>query len=255
MANDGRTDGSKAGQPGAAVAGEWPPEAWHGFLAGLPRPAVDELLADAHLVSYPAGSVVLSPEGGSNPALVVRGTVMAFVESPDGRRAGLGYAQPGEAVGIAHLFNPELPVSLQAVADTMLAQFNSTVVKRLAESEPAVANAVAAHLSERLGQYCSQLRSYAFATARERLATQLLARAVTDAERRLVVRVSHQQMADAIGCVREHVARLMSDLRAEGLVTTGRESVVILNEDALSSTAVVLAPDETRGRRGAPGRR
>jgi CRP/FNR family transcriptional regulator, cyclic AMP receptor protein len=44
-----------------------------------------------------------------------------------------------------------------------------------------------------------------------------------------VARVSQQELADAVGSVREVVARALRDFRLTGLVAAGPDSVVILD--------------------------
>jgi CRP/FNR family cyclic AMP-dependent transcriptional regulator len=46
---------------------------------------------------------------------------------------------------------------------------------------------------------------------------------------RLVARVSQQELADAVGSVREVVARVLRDLRLAGIVATAPDSVVIVD--------------------------
>jgi CRP/FNR family transcriptional regulator len=50
---------------------------------------------------------------------------------------------------------------------------------------------------------------------------------------RLVARVSQQELADAVGSVREVVARVLRDLRLAGIVATAPDSVVVLDAPRL----------------------
>jgi CRP/FNR family transcriptional regulator len=47
--------------------------------------------------------------------------------------------------------------------------------------------------------------------------------------------VSQQQIADAIGSSREVVARLLAELRIEGLIRTGPRTVELLSVDQLTA--------------------
>jgi len=51
----------------------------------------------------------------------------------------------------------------------------------------------------------------------------------------LVAQVSQQELADAVGSVREVVARVLRDLRLAGMVATSPDSVVILDAAGLHS--------------------
>lgn len=50
---------------------------------------------------------------------------------------------------------------------------------------------------------------------------------------RLVAQVSQQELADAVGSVREVVARVLRDLRLAGIVATAPDSVVVLDAPRL----------------------
>jgi CRP/FNR family transcriptional regulator, cyclic AMP receptor protein len=76
---------------------------------------------------------------------------------------------------------------------------------------------------------------------RQRVAAHLLdlASAQQRPQARLVARVSQQELADAVGSVREVVARALRDFRLAGLMATAPDSVVIL-EPAPAARRVVV---------------
>lgn len=49
----------------------------------------------------------------------------------------------------------------------------------------------------------------------------------------LVARISQQEVADAVGTVREVVVRVLRDLREEGAVRTGRDGITIRDPERL----------------------
>jgi CRP/FNR family cyclic AMP-dependent transcriptional regulator len=51
----------------------------------------------------------------------------------------------------------------------------------------------------------------------------------------LVAPVSQQQLADAVGTVREVVVRVLRDLRRAGVIRTGRDRIVIVDPARLSA--------------------
>jgi len=65
-----------------------------------------------------------------------------------------------------------------------------------------------------------------FLSVRQRVVAHLLDLAVREPEG-LVVHASHQNIADAIGSVREVVSRVLRELRAEGLVDRAGERIVL----------------------------
>jgi CRP/FNR family transcriptional regulator, cyclic AMP receptor protein len=71
----------------------------------------------------------------------------------------------------------------------------------------------------------------AFGSVRQRVAAHLLdlASAQQHPRGRLAARVSHQELADTVGSVREVVARTLREFRVAGIVATAADSVVILD--------------------------
>jgi CRP/FNR family transcriptional regulator len=53
----------------------------------------------------------------------------------------------------------------------------------------------------------------------------------------LVARISQQELADAVGTVREVVVRTLRELRREGLVATGRSGITITSPERLLAEA------------------
>jgi CRP/FNR family cyclic AMP-dependent transcriptional regulator len=94
-----------------------------------------------------------------------------------------------------------------------------------------VAWAVAEELNRRLYDTLQQTAVNAFGSVRQRVAAQLLdlASAQQRPEGRLVAQVSQRELADAVGSVREVVARVLREFRLAGLVATAPDSVLILD--------------------------
>jgi CRP/FNR family transcriptional regulator len=82
---------------------------------------------------------------------------------------------------------------------------------------------------ERLGQAYRTLNLRAFATVQERVAHDLASRAeaLGTTEGTALVDVTFQELADAVGSVRDVVARAMRTLKREGIVTTKAGITVI----------------------------
>lgn len=83
-------------------------------------------------------------------------------------------------------------------------------------------------LSERVLSFIAEIPS-TFATVRRRVARHLLDFA-SEGQRgsELVTAIGRQQLADAVGTVREVVVRALRELREEGLLRTERARIVIL---------------------------
>jgi CRP/FNR family transcriptional regulator len=77
-----------------------------------------------------------------------------------------------------------------------------------------------------------------FGSVRQRVARHLLDLAATQQrDQALVARVSQQELADAVGSVREVVTRVLRGMREDGLVRTGPDGIHLLDAAGLHTTA------------------
>jgi CRP/FNR family transcriptional regulator, cyclic AMP receptor protein len=209
-------------------------------LGSLPPEVISGLTTDASHLCVPAGSI-FHREGDTSAhvELVVSGLVRVYVTTPDGRTMTVRYCRPGALIGAVSLFASPfaLPATIQAVTDVDLLVLRAAVVKRAAESDLRVARALLEELSERVLSFITEIPS-AFATVRQRVARHLLDLA-SERQRgpELIATIGQQDLADAVGTVREVVVRTLRDLREEGLLRTGREGIVLLAPDRLAAEA------------------
>jgi CRP/FNR family cyclic AMP-dependent transcriptional regulator len=206
-------------------------------LHDLPLDVVEELLTDAVRVKIPAGSVT-HREGEPAPhlELVITGVVRGFVTAPDGRTMTVRYCRPGALIGAVSLFATRftMPAATQALVDAELLRLSPAVVRRAVARDARVAQAFLSELSERVLSFVYEIPGSSFATVRQRVARHLLDLAAQPRSGRkavdeLVVPITQQELADAVGTVREVVVRVLRDLRRDGVVRTGRACIVILD--------------------------
>jgi CRP/FNR family transcriptional regulator len=149
------------------------------------------------------------------------------------------YCHPGALIGAMSLFAPEfaMPGTTQALLDTELLKLSPGVVIRLAEREVRVARAFLSELSERAWSFIHEIPGSVFATVRQRVARHLLDLASEGGPDRvgaeLMVAVTQQELADAVGTVREVVVRVLRELRQEGVVRTERDRIAIIDPGRL----------------------
>lgn len=121
------------------------------------------------------------------------------------------------------------------VGSTSLFSIDARRLTNAARRDARVAWALAEELNRRLYDTLQQTAINAFGSVKQRVAGHLLdlASAQQRPQDRLVARVSQQELADAVGSVREVVARALRDLRLAGLVATAPDSVLILDPTRL----------------------
>jgi CRP/FNR family cyclic AMP-dependent transcriptional regulator len=210
-------------------------------LSSLPASTKDQLISTAHLLAVPAGST-LHREGdeAAHLELVVTGLLRVYVTALDGRTLTVRYCRPGSILGAISLFSPSfsMPGSVQAITDAEILAMAAPWVREAADRDVAVARALIDELSDRVLSFISEIPGSAFGSVRQRVARHLLDLAsTTQAGRDLVVTISQQELADAVGTVREVVVRVLRELREEGYVDTGHGGITLLDPQQLSAEA------------------
>lgn len=199
-------------------------------FADLSPLALERLRHGALRMDLPEGAVVRRACDEPFLAVVVDGLLRFFLDGPDGRRKTSRYARAGQLAGTPSILGVPrpLPVGLQALTDTSLLVFDSSVVVDLVARDPSFSRALALDLTTALWETLDELGRSAFGTVRQRLSHHLVDLARPDGSGgSLVVRAPQQELADAIGSVREVVARVLRQLRDEGLIARRAGGIVI----------------------------
>lgn len=222
-----------------------------GFLAALPPAAAERLLAEAIRINVPAGAVVYRDEERPQLLVVVSGLLRIFVSSPDGRQVTVRYARSGDVAGLALVVGGPAPMSIQAMTPALLVALRTTTLQAMLGTDPGVARACAEELSRQVHHLLVDVAEQAFLPVRQRLIRQLLALAERGPRRHLVVMASQQELADAIGSVREVVTRTLHQLQEDRLIRIGRGGIALLDPLRLSgeASAPVVAAGEASAER------
>jgi len=207
----------------------------HSFLAELPAEVISDIRAGGERADYPAGTVIYQPGAKPWAALVVQGLLRVFLVSLEGRQVTVRYARPGDVLGIAVLVGGPASVGVQTVEPSGLFRISSQTLTGAARRDSRVSWAIAGELNRRLYDTLEQTAVNAFGSVRQRVAAHLLdlASAQQTPAGRLTAHVSQQELADAVGSVREVVARVVRDLRMAGVLSTSADRIVILDATRL----------------------
>jgi CRP/FNR family cyclic AMP-dependent transcriptional regulator len=206
------------------------------FLLALDETMRARLLADAVRVDVPGGSVLYRDREASRMGVVAAGLIRVYLTSAEGRQLTVRYAREGDVIGTAVAVAGPIAVSVQAITDTALLIVNVDAVRALGRADAGFAWAVAEEVGRRLNEVLEAFAGAAFGTVRQRLARHLLDLAAEQQHGNLLVApVSQQELADAVGSVREVVTRALREMRDEGLVDTTRQGIVLLDPARLSA--------------------
>jgi CRP/FNR family transcriptional regulator, cyclic AMP receptor protein len=208
-----------------------------GPLGRLPPEVLTRLLDGLTVIRVAAGGLFYRPGEQTGVHFVVDGLVRVSMTSEEGRQVTVRYARRGEVLGLPVVVAGSAPVSAQAVTEAVVVATRGGVLPELAQRDPRVGVWMAEELAARVDGLLHELAMNTFWPVRRRLGRHLLDLAV-DAQKgeELIVRASHQDLADHIGSVREVVARTVAGLRADGLVRTdGQHRIRLLDPHALAA--------------------
>ena len=194
------------------------------------------ILVGSQIFQVAAGALIF-PGGDARPraAVVLMGIARSFVTAADGRQLTVRYARRGALVGKrSDEIGAHAPLAVQALTDCTILELDRDLFLRTAEREISLANALVAELSRRLDDVYATVGDSAFGSLQQRVVRHLLAlvdHGAPDGVGR--VRISQQQLADAVGSSREAVARVLATLRRDGHLRTGPREIELMNVGAL----------------------
>ena len=207
-----------------------------GSWSSVPAGTLEPLIRRGRIVEFPAGHTVYAEADAEAVAVVVLGLLRVYMHAGDGRQVTVRYVRAGDLLGVPALIAGPAPVFVQAVTSGAAFFFEVAGVKRAALLDASLAWALAEESVHRLYDVLEELAGNTFASVRQRVARHLLDLAASrrDAGRSLTALVNQQDLANSVGSVREVVARVLAELRAEGLVRTSPGRVEILDPVRLS---------------------
>lgn len=193
-------------------------------LGHLPEP-----LRDLQEITLPAGAVLFDERQSCRGfPFVLSGGIRVVKTAANGRELPLYRVLPGESCIITSsclLGRTEYNARGVTESETRLALLPRDRFDALL-AVPAFRDFVFHLFAERIAELMQLVEEVAFRKLDQRLANLLLGKG-----RRL--QVTHQQLADELGSVREMVSRLLKGFAAQGLVRLGRERIEILDPAGL----------------------
>jgi CRP/FNR family transcriptional regulator len=198
----------------------------------MTSPLSQTLLAaasDCPPIQAPAHSILFETGASCRGfPLLLSGEVKVFRPAEDGRQIELYRLTRGDIclVSSACLFG-----GLNMLASSITTQASSLLLIPPARFEACMAQAafraeILAMFAQRMTDLTELIDAVAFQKLDQRLAQALLGHGHT-------LSITHQQLADQLGTVREVVTRLLHRFEREGWIALSREHIEILNSAAL----------------------
>jgi CRP/FNR family transcriptional regulator len=206
-----------------------------GPLSRLPAEVLTRLLDGHTVIRAAAGGILYHPGEDAGVHVVAEGLLRVSMVSEEGRAVTVRYARRGDVLGVPVIVSGTAPVYLQTVTDAVAVATRPGVLPRLAQRDPRVGLWLADELAARVDGLLQELAMNAFWPVRRRLGRHLLDLAVNEQQGQvLLVHASHQELADAVGTVREVIARTLAALRAAGYIRSQSGGIRLLDPHALA---------------------
>jgi CRP/FNR family transcriptional regulator, cyclic AMP receptor protein len=252
------------------------------FLGRLPVRTWRLLFDRAHQIDAPP-KTVLYPETEQVPTahlvLILDGLVRVYRTSRSGREVTIRYARRGDILGLPSVVAQVSPAAAQAVVPARVVAMSAQVLRSRAQRDSQLAWAMAEEMAGSLFNIQERLAHNVFAPVRSRVARYLLDVATPAgstpagstpagstpagstpagstpastghaATPGYVTTASYEDIAAAIGTVREVVARTLAALRDDGLIRRTEEGIALIDLDGLRDAAQA---DEFRDFRSRP---
>jgi CRP-like cAMP-binding protein len=209
--------------------------AWEdSFFSAIAPYIRQEILATAYERDLAPGSTMQVTEPVL--AVVAEGLIRVNVKAPAGRQVTIHYLSPCDVMGLPSTIAPARVaaqrLSLTAMRPAKLVHVSPREFRALVAEDGATAFQVCEHIVGDLLVGQSMLAENVFLPVRQRVARHLLDLAEREG-RTWVVHATQQDLADAIGSVREVVSRALMQLRDEGLIRRVPEGLAICDTAGL----------------------
>ena len=159
---------------------------------------------------------------GESLYVVVSGQIRVYLSDETGKEVILGLEGPGAIFGEISVLDGGLrSASVAAMERTELLKIEGQAFRQLLQTNARLALAVIAALAGMIRKLTDATQGLALQSAYRRLGTRLQERAVEENGQTVIPeRLTHQLLADMIGCSREMGSRIMSDLAKGGYLRT-----------------------------------
>lgn len=198
-------------------------------LSKVDRQILTNALAKASLVTFKQGTLIFKEFQPCNAfPFMLAGKIRVYKQSVHGRELSLYSVTPGDAcVVTAGCLLGDEPYNASGIVkrDSMLVMMAASDFENLLSSRP-FREFIFSLFSKRILDLMQLVEEVAFQKLDRRLISLLL-------QGGRYLKVSHQELADELGTVREMITRLLKSFSDTGLIALGRERIEILDVAAL----------------------
>jgi CRP/FNR family transcriptional regulator, cyclic AMP receptor protein len=188
-------------------------------------------------ILYRPNSIILYPGRANAIYRVKSGLVRLHTMDDEGNSLTLRFVKPNEFFGEEALGGLERQHFAESVVESVVEMFDVKLVT------PEIAMSLNAHLATALNRSYVQISRLALKRLRSRMAAALLelsdtAVGAASAEGQLQVYATHDELAAAVGSVRETVTKVIGELAKEGMIDSGYGKITLRDLEGLRGVAL-----------------
>jgi len=166
--------------------------------------------------------------------LLKRGRVQLYRLTPSGKRLELATIEPGAFFGEMPLVGETLRHTFaEAVEDSLICVMSRSDIERLMRERSEVALRMIEVLSRRLALCEARLEEMAYRSVPARIAAVLLR--LSQGRSGEAVPITHQELGDMIGALRESVTKVLDEFQRAELVELSRGRIILRDVAGLQS--------------------
>jgi CRP/FNR family transcriptional regulator len=216
------------------------------FFCKLSPRAAQSLVEIRRTSCYPAGAILfMEGEQARGVYILCEGRVKLLTTNSDGKTLIFKIAKPGEILGLnATLAGTPHEITAEALQPTRLAYIGREDFLKFIKGN----GDACLHAAQHLGRDCHSayevIRSIGLSNSVEEKLARFLVEwsaeaPATNGVQRVKLALTHEEIAQLIGCSRESVSRSFSEFKRKHLVEVNGSTLVVTNKGALEHLAVI----------------
>ncbi len=176
---------------------------------------------------YCKGQIIYSQEDPVEALFLLKsGRVRLYRLTPSGKRLDLAVIEPGTFFGEMPLLGESMRNTYaEALEDSLICVLSRADIERLVYAHPQVAIKIIEVLSRRLVLCEARLEEVAYRSVPARIAALLVRLSQEQLDE--VVEITHQELGDMIGAIRETVTKTLDEFQQAGLVELSRGRIIL----------------------------
>ena len=213
-----------------------------GFFCQLSPAAIKDFDGIKSPATYPKGALLFVEKQDPRGIYVLcEGDVKLSINSSEGKTLILRIAKAGELLGLmAAVAGTPYEVTAETIRPSQVAFVRREDFLRFLAKHPEASQNVVKQMASQYRGACEQLRTVGLSTsAQEKLARLLLTWSEgiqqTKGGTRIMLPLTHEEIAEFIGTTRETVTRTLSEFKVRHLVSIQGSTLMIPNRAALES--------------------